>query len=349
MKDLGLEPAGTDGFRQHVPMRAIVPEPEKIRLEVSGGKGKPSAWAFGTDFVGGSLGDAGVHEIDAPLVFVGYGITAPEHEWDDYDGVDVRGKIVVVLVGDPPVADRFDGEALTYYGRWSYKFERALEAGALGCLVVHEDEPASYGWNVVQSSWSGERFVADDDGAPPPVLELQGWISREAADELARRSGASLPAWHEQALRPRFKPMRLPVRLRGTTSASERQLRDDNVLALIAGSDLAGQAVVITAHWDHLGMVPDPAEGEDAIYNGAVDNASGIAMMLGVAAGIRARARAGLPPRRTILFFATTAEEQGLLGSRWYVDHPTIPLSEIAAVINLDSTNVGARTKAVEV
>lgn len=348
MKDLGLEPAGSLGYEQRVPMRAIVPDVARMQLQVAGGKGKPRAWAFGTDWVGGTLATAGTVQIDAPLVFVGYGITASEYDWDDYAGVDVRGKIVVVLVGDPPLPDeRFAGDTLTYYGRWSYKFERALEAGALGCLVVHEDEPASYGWNVVQTSWSGERFAVA--GQDAPALPLQGWISQQTADELARRSGASLQAWHEQALRPRARASRLPVRLTGTIATTERELADSNVIGRVPGTDLANEAVVITAHWDHLGVDETAAEGADAIYNGAVDNASGVAAMLAVAAGVRARAEAGQPPRRSILFIATTAEEQGLLGSQWFVDHPTVELANIVGAINLDSVHVGDRTKAVEI
>jgi Zn-dependent M28 family amino/carboxypeptidase len=348
MEDLGLEPAGTRGYRQSVPMRAIVSEIEGGQLALTGGKAQPRAWALGTDFVGGTVAHGSAHAIDAPLVFVGYGVTSPEYDWDDYAGIDVRGKIVVALVGDPPVADeRFAGDALTYYGRWSYKFERALQAGAIGCLVVHDEEAASYGWNVVQSSWSGEFLVTAEGEAE--ALLLQGWISSEAADELAQRSGASLPAWQEQALRPRFRAVRLPARVSGTIVNTERELVDDNVIGRIPGTDLGAQAVVITAHWDHLGMAEGVPEDEDAIFNGAVDNASGLATMLAVAAGIRARARAGRPPRRSILFIATTAEEQGLLGSRWFVEHPTVPLSDIVGAINLDSMNVAGRTRAVEI
>ena len=347
MKDLGLEPAGTSGYRQPVPMRAVVPDVGRMQLTIAGGRGKPHTLAFGSEFVGGALGPAAEQAIDAPLVFVGFGVTAREYEWDDYADVDVRDKIVVAFVGDPPLPDdRFHGAALTYYGRWSYKFERTREADALGCLVVHEDEPASYGWHVVQSSWSGERFVA---GEGESALKLQGWISRDAADALARRSGASLEAWHELALRPRFHATPLPVRLSGTIATTERALVDDNVIARIDGSDLADELVVITAHWDHLGMIESPKAGEDPIFNGAIDNASGVATMLGIAAAIRARAQAGQPPRRSILFIATTAEEQGLLGSRWFVDHPTVELDRIVAVLNLDSVNVEGRSKAVEI
>ena len=285
MKDLGLEPAAGEDFTQRVLMRAVATDGKGVELTVTGGKGKPRTWAFGPEFVGGSYGAAGTHAVDAPLVFAGYGITAPEHEWDDYADLDAKGKIVVVLVGDPPLPDdRFGGPALTYYGRWSYKFERALEAGAAGCLVVHEDEPASYGWNVVETSWSSERFtLTDADGELPPALGIQGWISRDTADDLARRAGTSLDGWHKQAVRPGFRAVGLPMRLQGSLPTSERYLSDSNVVGRIPGADLAHEAVVLTAHWDHLGTDVAAGESGDAIYNGAIDNASGVAMILAVA------------------------------------------------------------------
>ena len=239
---------------------------------------------------------------------------------------------------------------MTYYGRWSYKFERALTAGAAGCLVIHEDEPASYAWNVVQSSWSGERFHVLTPGSElPEALAVQGWLSKNAAETLAQRVGASLDGWHEQAMRDNFAPRELPVRLRGELTTTERRLADSNVVAKIPGSDLSQEFVVITAHWDHLGVDEDAGDDVDAIYNGAIDNASGIAGMLAVAAGIRARARAGIPPRRSVLFIATTAEEQGLLGSRYFVANPTVELAKVVGVVNLDSMNIAGRTKTVEV
>lgn len=352
MKAIGLEPAGENGtFTQTVPMRSVKTDQEKSALALYKKKKKLGDWTFAKDWVGTTFAADAEHPIDAELVFLGYGVTAPEYEWDDYEGVDMKGKIAVVFVGDPPVDDgRFGGKAMTYYGRWSYKYERAFEAGAVGCLVIHETEPASYGWNVPTSSYSGERFhVVDASGAVPPALALQGWISAESADALAREFGSSLAKWHEAALRPDFKAQRKKLSLKGNVVTSERRTEDVNVLGRLPGTSKADEAVFVTAHWDHLGIKADAKEGEDAIYNGAVDNASGTAGLLGIAAGLEARADAGKPLARSVVFFGTTAEEQGLLGSRYYAAHPLVPPAKIAGVVNMDSINVYDTTKAVEV
>ncbi|HLT40231.1 MAG TPA: M28 family peptidase, partial [Enhygromyxa sp.] len=320
MQAIGLEPAGADdGWTQTVGMRGVTVDRSKTTLELVGKSGPATPWTFGDAWVGTSFQPGSVHSIDAELVFVGYGVTASTEGWDDYDGVDVRGKIVLALVGDPPVTDgRFGGEAMTYYGRWSYKFERALAAGAAGCLVIHEDASASYGWNVPTTSFFGERFhPLGPGGSIPESLPLQGWISTRAADELARRSGKSLEQWHALALAPDFTPVAVGVRARGTLTTSERSVEDVNVLGRLPGAVAADEAVILTGHWDHLGI--DQAKidaGEDGIYNGAIDNASGIAVILGVAAELRRQAAAGQPLDRSVVFLATTAEEQGLLGSR---------------------------------
>ena len=352
MEALGLKPAGDNGgFTQAVPMRALRLDPERSSLKMAEGKGEPQPLQMGKEIVAGSMGPAGTHQIDAPLVFLGYGVSAPEHDWDDYEGVDLRGKIAVVFVGDPPVTDgRFGGPAMTYYGRWTHKFERALEAGAAGCLVVHETEPASYGWNVVESSWSGERFaLGAPGGESTPALDLQGWMHRDLAERLAKSVGDSLEGWHEKALSADFKPVELPQRLVAEVVTTERGIEDVNVLGSIPGRDKPEEHVLITAHWDHLGVKPDPKPGEDAIFNGAVDNASGIAGMLGVAAALQQRVREGKGPSRSVTLLATTAEEQGLLGSKHFAAHPLMPLESIVAVANLDSMNVQGRTKTVAI
>jgi Zn-dependent M28 family amino/carboxypeptidase len=352
MRSIGLAPAGEDGeYTQRVAMRSVALDPERSTLALAHGTQKSRVLALGEDIVAGSLGDAGTHHVDAPIVFAGYGITAPEYEWDDYDGLDVEGKIVLVLVGDPPLDDgRFGGDALTYYGRWSYKFERALEAGAHGCLVIHETEAASYGWNVVRNSWSGERFhVVGPSGEIPPALGVQGWVSKDTAQRLAKDAGSSLATWHESALRPDFEPVDTGTRLRGELVTTERRISDVNVLGKIEGARWPDEAVFITAHWDHLGTKPDADDGEDAIFNGAIDNASGIAGMLGVATAVEARRRAGNPPGRSIVFLATTAEEQGLLGSKYYAANPLIPLERIVGLVNLDSMNVHGRTRSIQI
>ncbi len=351
MKIAGLEPAGENGgWTQRVPMRAVKTQAATTKLSFTGGKGSDLSLGFGPDVAGGSFADVGPRDIDAPIVFVGYGVTAPEYRWDDYAGVDVKGKIAVVFVGDPPLEDgRFAGSAMTYYGRWTYKFERALEAGAAGCLVIHETEPASYGWNVVENSWSGERFhVVEPDGELPASLDFQGWISKATAEALAVRAGSSLAQWHQQAMKKGFKGSNLPVRLTGTVTTTERRLEDVNVAGKITGETKADEAVLITAHWDHLGMkdATQDTPASDRVFNGALDNASGTAGMLAIAGDLAGRKKKSA---RTVVFLATTAEEQGLLGSKFYAAHPLVPLENILAVVNLDSMNVNGRTKTIQV
>ena len=351
MQSLGLEPAGEDGgWTQAVPMRAVSLDAEATGLELVGPAGARPL-SFGDDWVGTSFA-AEAQAIDAELVFVGYGVTAPEYEWDDYAAADVRGKIVLTLVGDPPVSDgRFAGPAMTYYGRWTYKFERARAAGAIGCLVIHDTEAASYGWNVPQTSYAGERFqVLAGDGAVPEALAVQGWLASGAAEAIAKEAvakewGTSLEDWVARALTPDFKAVATGLRLKGQLATRERRLSDVNVLGRRPGRARAHESLVISAHWDHLGS--DAAlieQGQDGIYNGAIDNASGIAGMLGVAAALRGEAL-----DRSIVLLATTAEEQGLLGSRYWVANPTMPLEEVVAVVNIDSMNVYGATQSVEV
>lgn len=349
MQEIGLEPAGeAGGWTQTVRMRGVTVDQANTAVELIGkGKGKAMPLRFGEAWVGSSFAPGSEHPIDAELVFVGYGITAPEQGWDDYAKVDVRGKIAVVFVGDPPLDDgRFGGPAMTYYGRWSYKFEAALAAGASGCLVIHEEGPASYGWNVPTTSFSSERFTILGPQGAAPALAVQGWISSETADALAKRGGQSLAKWHEIAMAPKFKPIALRTRMQGNIVTSERTVEDVNVLGRLPGAEAPAQSVMITAHWDHLGRDAKlEAEGHDGIHNGAIDNASGIAAMLGVAAELATQDRLD----RSVVFLATTAEEQGLLGSRAWVASPTIPHDEVVAVINLDSMNVHGESKQVEV
>ena len=352
MKALGLQPAGENGgFTQTVPMRSVMLDPSRSTVSLRTAKGEPTPLKLGEDIVVGSMGPAGTTQLEAPLVFLGYGITAPEHGWDDLDGVDLKGKIAVVLVGDPPLDDgRFGGAAMTYYGRWTYKYERALEAGAAGCLIVHETAPASYGWNVVQSSWSAERFdLRMPDGKVPPQLAIQGWIHQDLAERIAALSGRDLAALHALALAPDFTALPLGVELVVEVVTTEHEFSDVNIVAAIPGRTRPDEHVLVSAHWDHLGVDPKAAPGADAIFNGAVDNASGIAGMLAVAAGLQARAREGQGPGRGVLLLATTAEEQGLLGSRYYAEHPLVPLPSLVGVVNIDSMNVHGRTTSVAV
>lgn len=348
MKAAGLAPAGENGeWTQSVPMRAVTTDAARTTFAIE--TTPRTSLRFADDIVVSTMRAAGTHRIDDELVFVGYGITAPEHRWDDFHGVDLTDKIAVILVGDPPVTDgRFAGDALTYYGRWSYKFEEALRRGAKGALVVHETAPAAYGWNVVKTSWTAARSHVPDAGAERP-LAVQGWITQEVADALAVATGGSLAAWHTEALGPDFRPRPLGVHLRGELVTTERTSSDSNVVGKLPGARWPEQAVAITAHWDHLGHSTDPAMASDPIYNGAIDNASGIAGMLAVAASLRARTASGRPLGRSVLFIATTGEEEGLLGSTWFADHPTVPLRDLVGVVNLDSMNVHGRTRTLQV
>jgi len=352
MKALGLRPAGEDGgFTQAVPMRSVKLDPSRSTVSLRTKAGEPTPLRLGEDVVVGSMGPAGTTQLEAPLVFLGYGITAPEHGWDDFDGVDLKGKIAVVLVGDPPVTDgRFGGPSMTYYGRWTYKFERALEAGAAGCLIVHETAPASYGWNVVQGSWSAERFdLRTPDGKLPAHLAIQGWIHQDLAERLAALGDRDLAGLHALALAPDFTPLPLGAELVTEVVTTEHEFSDVNIVAEIPGRTWPAERVLVSAHWDHLGVDPKATAGQDAIFNGAVDNASGIAGMLALAAGLQAEVREGKGPGRGVLLLATTAEEQGLLGSRYYAEHPLVPLRSIVGVINIDSMNVHGRTTTIAV
>jgi len=347
MKRAGLEPAGDGGgWTQTVPLRSVWVDMPHTGLSIRSADGKTyDRLHIGREVLVNSFAPAGMQALALPIVFAGYGVTAPEYDWDDYEGVDVRGKLVLVFVGDPPTKDgRFEGEAMTYYGRWSYKFERALAAGAAGCLVIHEDEPASYGWNVVLASWSKPRFqVLEADGSLPPHLAVQGWISAQAADKIAKMAGTDLAAWHAAAMKSSFRARSLDLVFGGKLTTKDARTQDVNVVGRLPGKAHPQEGVVVTAHWDHLG-IDDGSSAEDTVYNGAVDNASGVAGLLAVAGAL-----AKDPPDRSVLFVATTAEEQGLLGARYQAAHPAIPIDRLWAAFNLDSMNVGGRTKNIEV
>ncbi|MEN9874838.1 MAG: hypothetical protein RL186_1735, partial [Pseudomonadota bacterium] len=287
---------------------------------------------------------------DVPLVFAGYGVTAPDRGWDDYSGIDMRGKIAIVLVNDPDfeakegdaVAGRFGGKAMQWFGRWPYKYDAAAKAGALGVLIVHEDAPAAYGWGVVRNS-NGTRFdfVRADKGASLPAVE--GWMQRGVAVELMRKAGLDFEQLKVAARTPGFKP----ILLNQTASISMRIARETvstrNVVGKLLGAKAPEQAVVFGAHHDHLG-IREPVKG-DAIYNGAIDNASGVAGMLEIARGIAHGPR----PARTVIFASWGAEEQGLLGSDYYVNNPLHPLARTAAAFTLDGLAHNGLTTEMEI
>jgi Zn-dependent M28 family amino/carboxypeptidase len=333
----GLKPANGTSFRQPVRIAGVkaLPQESKVAL-VAGGKALPLT--FGKDWVW-APGDAqAVHDMDAELVFVGYGINAPEQGWDDFKGLDAKGKVLVMLVNDPaPTAsepDRFAGRGLTFYGRWTYKLQEAARQGAAGVLLIHTDASASYGWSVVQNSWLAERFqLAEADLGSG----MQGWMTDGTARALFAAAGQDLDKLRAAAEDKSFKPVPLGARVKGETRAVVRKIEQFNVAGVVPGTDpkLKDEVVIYSAHWDHMGKQGDSG---DTIFNGAVDNASGTAGLLAMA---QEAARA--PAKRSQMFLWVAAEEQGLLGSGAYAAKPLWPAEKTAANLNLDSLNwVGA-------
>jgi Zn-dependent M28 family amino/carboxypeptidase len=354
-QQLGLRPGNPDGtYIQKVPLVGITADPS-ASLTITA-DGKRMTLRYGEDFVVWTRRVVETVSVEADLVFVGYGVQAPEFQWDDFKGVDVRGKILLVLINDPPVPDprdptrldekMFGGRAMTYYGRWTYKFEKAAELGAAGALIVHETEPAGYPWAVVQSSWTGEQFDLIAPDRNMSMCAVEGWITWDHARALVSMVGKDLGELKRAAVSRDFRPVPLGARARITLRNTLRTIESRNVIARLEGSDpkLKEEYVIYVAHWDHLGVGPEV--NGDRIYNGAVDNASGTAGLLEVA---RAYARLSPPPRRSILFLAVTAEEKGLLGSRYYAENPLYPLEKTVAVINMDGLNVYGRTRDITV
>jgi Zn-dependent M28 family amino/carboxypeptidase len=345
-KKMGLKPGNTDGtYVQKVPLVGITPSPAPLVI-ASGSKQLTLKWK--DDVVAWTKHVAESASIDkSDIVFVGYGVVAPEFSWDDYKGVDVKGKTLVMLVNDPPVPDParpgeldpkvFGGRAMTYYGRWTYKYEIGAMKGAAGVLIVHETGPAGYGFNVVQGK-TAEQFdlVTPDKNMGRPQIE--GWITLDKAREVFALGGQDFDALKKQAATREFRPVPLGVTASMTIRNTLRTIESQNVMARLEGADpaLKNEYVVYTAHWDHFGKT---AEG---IFHGAVDNASGTAGLLEVA---RAFTKANPPPRRSLLFMSVTAEEQGLLGSQYYAVTPVYPLAKTVAAINMDGLNVHGRTK----
>ncbi len=346
-REMGLKGgAEGGGFRQKVPLVGITANPN-VRLSVTSPR-TSVILDYGTDFMAWTKRVAEEAEMDAELVFVGYGTVAPEYGWDDYKGVDVKGKVLVMLVNDPPLEDEnmFGGKAMTYYGRWTYKFEIAAEKGAAGCLVIHEAGPAGYPWEVVSSGWSGEQFDLMTPDKNAGRVAVEGWLSLKAGQALARMAGKRLQKLKEQAASSDFQPVPLGLNASIKLRNKIRTLDSSNLIAKLEGSDpvLRDQYVAYVAHWDHLG-VGNPLRG-DSIYNGAVDNASGTAALLELGETFAALE---IPPRRSLLFMAVTAEESGLLGSKYYAANPVYPLVKTAAVINMDSMNMWGETNDITV
>ncbi len=346
-KDIGLEPGNPDGtYIQKVPMVGITPDPN-MQLEFAA-KGVPQPQSqrpqFQKDYVAWTKRVVETASIDAPLVFVGYGVQAPEYKWDDFKGVDVKGKVLVVLINDPPDPDPkvFGGKAMTYYGRWTYKFEKAAEKGAAGCFIIHQTERAGYPWEVVRTSWGAEQFDLRTPDKNMSRVAIEGWITHDLATALFKAAGKDLASLEKEAATRLFKPVDLGITAKLTIHNKLRNIDSRNVIGKITGSDpqLKNEYVIYTAHWDHFGIGPEV--NGDKIYHGAADNASGVAALLEMARAYKALPK---PTKETMLFLSVTGEEQGLLGSRYYAEHPLYPDAKTMLDINMDGMNTLGKTK----
>ena len=345
---LGLAPANGDSYVQHVPLVSIAVT-NQPKLVISGGKGLNLDLAYGSDQVVFTRRQQREIELsDSAMVFVGYGINAPERDWNDYAGVDVAGKTVVILVNDPGYATQdpglFNGNAMTYYGRWDYKFDEAARQGAAAAIIVHDTKPAAYPWQTVENSWTGTKFygVRADRGAG--LAAVESWISRASAEALFAKAGLALDDMYALARTPGFRPVTLPLTASTTLVNETQAVVSRNVAAVLRGSEAPGELFIYTAHWDHFGT--DPALPDDGIYNGAFDNATGTAGLLELATAFASLEQA---PRRSVMFLAVTAEEQGLLGSAHYAANPLHPLADTVAGLNMDGLNVIGPTRDVTV
>ena len=338
----GAKPAGDGGtYFQRVPLVGVTTQADSTLVATSGGKSASFEWQ--KEFVGGSHRQQTNEKFDAEVVFVGHGIVAPEERWNDFKDVDVRGKIIVLFTNEPQPENPevFKGKTLTYYGRWTYKYEQAVRMGALGALIIHTTPTAGYGWEVVRNSWSKEDpQVRLETGKP--ALALAGWMTQDAGQKLFAMAGKTVDEMLHAADSRDFRPMPLGIRLRGNFNAKFRPIESKNVVAFVPGSDarLKHEYVIFTAHWDHLGVAL--AVNGDTIYNGAIDNATGCGILLETA---RAWAAMEQKPRRSALFLSVTAEEAGLRGSEYYGQHPLVPLGKTAVDINYDALYPWGRTK----
>jgi Zn-dependent M28 family amino/carboxypeptidase len=355
-KQLGLKPGNPDGtYRQAVPLLGMTPTP-KFSYQIGERKVELRA---GDDYVAHSSGSqTSVNIPNSEIVFVGYGVQAPEYGWDDYKGIDVRGKTILMLINDPAIPDpkdpskldatMFKGAAMTYYGRWTYKYEIAAKLGAAAAIIIHETKPAAYPWDVVRNGGLHEQFSLLRDGPDPDAPPVPGWIQLDRAKDMMAAAGYDFDTLKKAALTKDFRP----VSLKGTASFqvenTARTVQSNNVVGLIEGSDpnLKHEYVIYSAHWDHLGVDEKlPGGRSKQIYHGALDNASGTAALMELAKAYKALPKA---PKRSVLFLATTAEERGLLGAKYYASHPLHPLRETVADLNIDGVNAWGKTEQIE-
>ena len=352
-KKIGLHPGNPDGsYVQEVPLAGIKSEP---RMSFTVGD-KTMDLKYADDFVASSARlqpEITINKSD--VVFVGYGVVAPEYGWDDYKDADVRGKTLLMLIGDPPVPDpkdpskldekMFKGKAMTYYGRWTYKYEIAAQKGAAAAIIIHETEPAAYPWQVVRSSWAKENFELDNPNKNIDAVAARAWITLDIGKKLFVDCREDFDALKKSALTKDFRPAALNAKANIQIKQQIRAFKSHNVVGKLEGSDpkTRDEYVIYTAHWDHLGRHPE-LQG-DQIFNGAIDNASGVASVIQIAAAF---SKVNPPPKRSVLFMATTAEEAGLLGAKFYAEHPLYPLKKTLADINLDSMNVWGKAHDIE-
>ena len=346
-RKLGLKPGNGESYLQEVPMVEITADPG-FELVIKD-KTISDKFTYGDEFVAWTLRVVDKSSLaDSEMVFVGYGIVAPEYNWNDYEGLDVRGKTVVILVNDPGYAtedpELFNGRSMTYYGRWTYKYEEAARQGAAGALIIHETEPAAYPWSVVKNGWTSPQFnlVTEDNNLSR--CSVEGWLHLDTARKIFERAGLNYDEIKQTALKRDFKAIPLGLKVSITLKNSIRYQKSNNVIAVIPGTDLADEYIIYTAHWDHFGINPS-LEG-DQIFNGALDNATGTAALIEMA---EAFLKLESKPRRSIAFMAVTGEEQGLLGSDYYATHPIYPLTKTVAAINMDALNIWGKMKDITV
>lgn len=344
-KAAGLEPGNNGSWTQDVPLIEITAK-NVSALNIADRNGKAMSFAYGSEYVIGSYREAPKTDIkQSDMVFVGHGIVAPEKGWNDYSGVDVKGKTVVVMVNDPDFENQgldgpFGGKAMTYYGRWTYKYEEAARQGAAAVLIIHDTAPAAYGWNVVNSSWTGTQFLAQSKDGGKSQTQANGWIQKSVAKDIFAAAGQNLEKQMAAAKQKGFKavPLNLTASLNFENDIARKASK--NVIGMIKGTKRPDEYVLYTAHWDHLGRCTAAPDGDD-ICNGAVDNATGTAALVALAEGFT---KAGAPDR-SVVFLAVTAEESGLLGSKYYAENPIFPLSQTVGGVNMDAFSMSGPAK----
>lgn len=350
MKAIGIKPANGKSYFQNVKLVGVKADPN-TKLEVSKGAATAS-YKFGDEFVATTSAQTADVAVDAEVVFAGYGIDAPLFNWNDYSGSpdDYKGKILMIMVNDPPATDAepnlFGGKALTYYGRWTYKFEEATRRGAAGVILIHTTESAGYGWNVVRTSNGNWRYeIARSAGDQTPFLKIKSWMTDDAAGRILKLAGLNIEQLRASAAKRGFKPVNTGLKVNLNLKSEFKTFDSPNVVGRLDGSDskLKKEFVIFSGHWDHLGIGEADANG-DKIYNGAYDNASGIAAILGIGDVIAKLPKADRP-KRSIIFFFPTAEEQGLLGAEYFAANPLVPLSKIAGNVNIDGVNFFGKTR----